>query len=64
MTDETIDVTVSLTARVHAAEGGGGYDLTAENGQVTIKKVGSTNRTPVISIDDLERAVKAIRGSA
>lgn len=64
MTDEAIDVTVSLTARVHAAEGGGGYDLTAENGSVTIRKVGSSNRTPVIAIEDLERAVKAIKGTS
>jgi hypothetical protein len=61
--EDTVDVTVSLTARVSAPEGGGGYDITSENGNVTIKKFGSNNKTPVIALTDLERAVRAVKGA-
>jgi hypothetical protein len=59
--DETVDVTMSLTARVRDKDGRGGYDLTCENGEVTIAKFGASNRKPVVLLDDVERAVKALR---
>lgn len=60
--NDAVTLSVSLTARVPAVEGAGGYDLTCEDGQVTIKKVGASNRTPTISYDDLVRAVEALKG--
>lgn len=57
-----VEVSMSLTARVPDIEGRGGYDLTAEDGEVTIRKVGSANRTPRIAIADLEQAFTALKG--
>ena len=58
--DDTIALTISLTARVPCADGGGGYDITNEDGKVTIKKYGVSNRTPTITLADLKSAIEKI----